>query len=177
MTKKAQLSPLMEQYKRLKNQYPDAILLCRVGDFYEAFFEDAELIARELEIVLTSRDKVKATPMAGIPHHALDSYLYKLVKAGYKVAILEQIEDAKNVPAGELVKRDIVRIVTPGTLTDPRVLDQRMNNYLVAVCVLKGVHGLASVDLSTGEFAVTELESLEKLWTELHRLLPRNFCF
>ena len=177
MTKKAQLSPLMEQYKRLKNQYPDAILLCRVGDFYEAFFEDAELIARELEIVLTSRDKDKATPMAGIPHHALDSYLYKLVKAGYKVAILEQIEDAKNVPAGELVKRDIVRIVTPGTLTDPRVLDQRMNNYLVAVCVLKGVHGLASVDLSTGEFAVTELESLEKLWTELHRLAPKELLF
>jgi DNA mismatch repair protein MutS len=177
MAKKAQLSPLMEQYKRLKNQYPDAILLCRVGDFYEAFFDDAELIARELEIVLTSRDKDKATPMAGIPHHALDSYLYKLVNGGHKVAILEQIEDAKNVPAGELVKRDIVRIVTPGTLTDPKVLNQRMNNYLVAVCVLKGVYGLAFVDLSTGEFAVTELECLEKLWTELHRLAPKELLF
>ena len=82
MAKKAKLSPLMEQYNRLKNQYRDAVLLCRVGDFYEAFFDDAELIARELEIVLTSRDKDKATPMAGIPYHALDSYLYKLVNAG-----------------------------------------------------------------------------------------------
>ena len=177
MAKKVQLSPLMDQYKRLKNQYHDAILLCRVGDFYEAFFEDAELIARELEIVLTSRDKDKATPMAGIPHHALDSYLYKLVRAGHKVAILEQVEDAKNVPAGELVKRDIVRIVTPGTLTDPKVLDQRMNNYLLAVCILNEVYGLASVDLSTGEFAVTELESHEKLWTELHRLAPKELLF
>ena len=177
MGKKTQLSPLMEQYKRLKNQYRDSVLLCRVGDFYEAFYEDAELIARELEIVLTSRDKDKATPMAGIPHHALDSYLYKLVKAGHKVAILEQIEDAKNVPARELVKRDIVRIVTPGTLTDPKVLDQRTNNYLVAVCIRDGVYGFASVDLSTGEFAVTELTGDEKLWTELHRLAPKELLF
>lgn len=174
MAKKTPLSPLMAQYKRLKNQYRDSVLLCRVGDFYEAFFEDAELIARELEIVLTSRDKDKATPMAGIPHHALDSYLYKLVKAGHKVAILEQIEDAKNVPAGELVKRDIVRIVTPGTLTDPKVLDQRVNNYLIAVCIRDEIYGFASVDLSTGEFAVTELQDDEKLWTELHRLAPKE---
>ena len=117
----------MELYKRLKAQHADAILLCRVGDFYEAFYEDAELIARELEIVLTSRDRDKTIPMAGIPHHALDSYLYKLVKAGYKVAIIEQMEDPKQVPAGELVKRDIIRIVTPGTLTDPKVLDQKTN--------------------------------------------------
>ena len=177
MAKKAKLSPLMEQYKRLKNQYRDAVLLCRVGDFYEAFFDDAELIARELEIVLTSRDKDKATPMAGIPYHALDSYLYKLVNAGNKVAILEQIEDAKNVPAGELVKRDIVRIVTPGTLTDPKVLNQRINNFLAGVCVLNEAYGLASVDLSTGEFSVTELESFEKLWTELHRLAPKELLF
>lgn len=177
MAKKAKLSPLMDQYKRLKNQYRDAVLLCRVGDFYEAFFDDAELIARELEIVLTSRDKDKATPMAGIPYHALDSYLYKLVNAGNKVAILEQIEDAKNVPAGELVKRDIVRIVTPGTLTDPKVLNQRINNFLAGVCVLNEAYGLASVDLSTGEFSVTELESFEKLWTELHRLAPKELLF
>ena len=98
MARKPKLSPLMEQYRQLKNQHPDSILLCRVGDFYEAFYDDAELIARVLEIALTSRDKDSAggaIPMAGVPHHALDSYLYKLVNSGYKVAILEQVEDAK----------------------------------------------------------------------------------
>ena len=98
MARKSKLSPLMEQYRQSKKQYPDSILLCRVGDFYEAFYDDAELIARVLEITLTSRDKDSvggAIPMAGVPHHALDSYLYKLVNSGYKVAILEQVEDAK----------------------------------------------------------------------------------
>ena len=177
MARRTQLSPLMELYKRLKAQHADAILLCRVGDFYEAFYEDAELIARELEIVLTSRDRDKTIPMAGIPHHALDSYLYKLVKAGYKVAIIEQMEDPKQVPAGELVKRDIIRIMTPGTLTDPKVLDQKTNNYLVAIYLLNNSYGLASVDLSTGEFVVTELENLSKLWAEIHRLAPKECLF
>ena len=117
---------LMEIYKQVKKQNEDAILLCRVGDFYEAFFEDAELISRLLEITLTARShknqKEPSPPMAGIPHHALDSYLYKLVKAGHKVAILEQVEDAKKArEENRLVKRDIVRIVTPGTVTDPKV--------------------------------------------------------
>ena len=181
MAKKSKLSPLMEQYKRLKNQHPDAILLCRVGDFYEAFYDDAELIARVLEITLTSRDKDSqggAIPMAGVPHHALDSYLYKLVKAGYKVAILEQVEDAKKAKEeNRLVKRDLVRIVTPGTLTDPKVLDQKTNNYLIGIYPLKGSYGLASADLSTGEFAVTELENLAKLWSEIHRLAPKECLF
>ncbi|MCZ6677408.1 MAG: DNA mismatch repair protein MutS [Candidatus Poribacteria bacterium] len=178
MAKKTQLSPLMTQYKRLKNQHPDAILLCRVGDFYEAFYEDAELISRVLEITLTSRDKDSqggSIPMAGVPHHALDSYLYKLVKAGYKVAVSEQMEDPKL--AKGLVERDIVRIVTPGTLTDPKALDQKVNNYLIAIYPLKGGYGLASVDLSTGEFAVTELENLSKLWAEIHRLAPKECLF
>ncbi|MDE0041619.1 MAG: DNA mismatch repair protein MutS, partial [Candidatus Poribacteria bacterium] len=125
MAKQQQTSPLMEQYKRLKDQHADAILLCRVGDFYEAFYDDAELISRVLEITLTSRDKDSQggpIPMAGVPHHALDSYLYKLVMAGYKVAISEQMEDPK--VAKGIVKRDVVRIVTPGTLTDPKALEQ-----------------------------------------------------
>ncbi len=173
---------LMERYKQVKSQNPDAILLCRVGDFYEAFYEDAELISRVLEITLTARShknqKEAAPPMAGIPHHALDSYLYKLVKAGYKVAILEQIEDAKQArDENRLVKRDVVRIVTPGTLTDPKVLDQKENNYLVAIYQLKEAYGLAIVDLSTGEFTVTELADFTKLWAELYRFGPKECLF
>ncbi|MEK6570456.1 MAG: DNA mismatch repair protein MutS, partial [Bacteroidota bacterium] len=131
-----------------------------------------------LEIVLTSRDKTSEwgpVPMAGIPYHALDSYLYKLVKAGYKVAISEQMEDPKQ--AKGLVKRDVIRIVTPGTLTDAKVLDGKANNYLVAIYLLNGKYGFASVDLSTGEFAVTELENLPNLWGELHRLAPKECLF
>ena len=135
MARKSKLSPLMEQYRQSKKQYPDSILLCRVGDFYEAFYDDAELIARVLEIALTSRDKDAvggAIPMAGVPHHALDSYLYKLVNSGYKVAILEQVEDAKKArEENRLVKRNLVRIVTAGTVTDPKVLDGKTNNYLI----------------------------------------------
>ncbi|MEE2619105.1 MAG: DNA mismatch repair protein MutS, partial [Candidatus Poribacteria bacterium] len=115
----------MQQYNRVKNQYSDTIVLCRVGDFYEAFGEDAETISRVLEIALTARDKNTSgtpIPMAGVPHHSLDSYLYKLVKEGHKVAIVEQMEDAKQ--AKGLVKRDVVRIVTPGTVTDSSALDQ-----------------------------------------------------
>ena len=181
MAKNTELS-LMERYKQVKSQNPDAILLCRVGDFYEAFYEDAELISRVLEITLTARShknqKEVAPPMAGIPHHALDSYLYKLVKAGYKVAILEQIEDAKQArDENRLVKRDVVRIVTPGTLTDPKVLDQKENNYLVAIYQLKEAYGLAIVDLSTGEFTVTELADFTKLWAELYRFGPKECLF
>ena len=178
MAKFPQLSPLMEQYKRLKDQHADAILLCRVGDFYEAFYDDAELISRVLEITLTSRDKDSQggpIPMAGVPHHALDSYLYKLVVAGYKVAISEQMEDPK--VAKGIVKRDIVRIVTPGTLTDPKALEQKVNNYLVGIYQLKGVYGLAAADLSTGEFTVTELMDAPKLWAELHRFAPKECLF
>ena len=178
MAKDTQLSPLMGQYKRLKDQHSDAILMCRVGDFYEAFYDDAELISRVLEITLTARDKDSQggpIPMAGVPHHALDSYLYKLVTAGYKVAISEQMEDPK--VAKGIVKRDIVRIVTPGTLTDPEALEQKANNYLVAIYRLKDVYGLAAADLSTGEFTVTELMDVSKLWAELHRFAPKECLF
>ena len=180
-SKQSDLS-LMELYKQIKKQHGDAILLCRVGDFYEAFFEDAELIARLLEIALTARShKNQASPpppMAGIPHHALDSYLYKLVKAGHKVAILEQTEDAKLArDENRLVKRDVVRIVTPGTVTDPKVLEHKLNNYILSIYLNKATYGVAVADLSTGEFLVTELTDPSRLWAEIHRFSPKEFLF
>ena len=183
MSRSKQSEPsLMEFYKQIKKQYEDTILLCRVGDFYEAFFEDAELIARLLEIALTTRShknqKSPPPPMAGIPHHALESYLYKLVKAGHKVAILEQTEDAKLArDENRLVKRDIVRIVTPGTVTDPKVLEHKQNNYLISIYLNKDVYGIAVADLSTGEFLVTELTDPSRLWAEIHRFSPKECLF
>ena len=173
---------LMEQYREIKKQHQDAILLCRVGDFYEAFYEDAKLISRVLNIALTARShknqKGDSAPMAGIPHHALDSYLYKLVQAGHNVAIYDQVEDAK-VARGEnrLVKRDVVKVATPGTITDPKILDQKVNNYLVAIYPIGTVYGLAVSDVSTGEFTVTELEDITKLWAELFRFAPKECLF
>ena len=116
--------------------------------------------------------------MAGIPHHALDSYLYKLVKAGHKVAILEQTEDAKVArDENRLVKRDVVRIVTPGTVTDPKVLEHKQNNYLISISLNKDVYGVAVADLSTGEFLVTELTDPSRLWAEVHRFSPKECLF
>ena len=116
--------------------------------------------------------------MAGIPHHALDSYLYKLVKAGHKVAILEQTEDAKVArDENRLVKRDVVRIVTPGTVTDPKVLEHKQNNYLISIYPNKDVYGVAVADLSTGEFLVTELTDPSRLWAEIHRFSPKECLF
>ena len=180
-SKQSDLS-LMELYKHVKKQHGDAILLCRVGDFYEAFFEDAELIARLLEIALTARShknqKSPPPPMAGIPHHALDSYLYKLVKAGHKVAILEQTEDAQLArDENRLVKRDVVRIVTPGTVTDPKVLEHKVNNYIISIYLDKDTYGVAVADLSTGEFQVTELTDSSRLWAEIHRFSPKECLF
>ena len=170
----------MGQYNELKRQYADAILLCRVGDFYEAFNQDAELISRVLGIALTGRDKDKRgdrVPMAGVPHHALNSHLYKLVDAGHKVAICEQMEDAKKVKG--IVKRDVVRVVTPGTVTDLDVLNQKANNYLCAIYLpnRSKTYGLAVADLSTGEFTVTEVEGEPSLWAEINRFLPRECLF
>ena len=164
---------LMEQYRRIKSQYPDAILFYRVGDFYETFYEDAKIASRVLGIALTSRDKDdegKPVPLAGVPHHALESYLYRMVRAGYKVAICEQVEDPKK--AKGVVKREVVRIVTPGTIFEQEALEHKENNYLVALCDVDDLYGLAHVDLSTGEFHVTELEDEDKLVSEITRLSP-----
>lgn len=173
----AKNSPLMEQYYRIKAQCKDAVLLFRMGDFYETFGEDAKITARALNITLTSRQKDQdgnKIPLAGIPYHALDAYLPKLVKAGYKVAICEQVEDPKK--AKGLVKREIIRIITPGTIIEPSMLEEGANNYLASVVEEKGSFGLAFLDVSTGEFLATEIaggdEAEKKLATELTKFRP-----
>ncbi len=169
---------LMEQYKKMKEEHPDAIMFCRVGDFYETFYEDAEIASRVLDITLTSRDKNSETgpvPLAGVPYHAIDSYLYKMVKAGYKVAICEQVEDPKL--AKGLVKREVIRVITPGTVIDPKALERKANNYLAAINRTQKRYGLAYVDVSTGEFFVTELETEARLLSEISRLFPAECLF
>lgn len=168
----ARLSPLMEQYYREKKQYPDALLLFRVGDFYETFAEDAVVVARDLNITLTSRqkdDEGNKIPLAGVPYHALDAYLAKLIKAGHKVAICDQMEDPKL--AKGLVKREITRVVTPGTIIEPSMLEERANNFLAAVVPEADRMGLAFLDVSTGEFLTTEVPA-ERLASELAKFRP-----
>jgi DNA mismatch repair protein MutS len=167
----------MRQYHQLKARYPGALLMFRLGDFYELFYDDAQVAARELEIVLTSREvgKGRRIPMCGVPHHALDTYLARLVERGYRIAICDQLEDPR--VARGLVKRDVVRVVTPGTVIEQPLLPQHTNNFLVAVAAGGGRWGLAAADLSTGEFQVTELPgagTLAQLAEELARLGPRE---
>jgi len=170
----AKISPLMDQYFGMKEECGDAVLLFRMGDFYETFGGDAEITARVLNITLTSRQKDKEgnrIPLAGIPYHALDAYLPKLVGAGYKVAICEQVEDPKK--AKGLVKRKIIRIITPGTIIEPSMLDEGSNNYLASVVEDGGKIGLSFLDVSTGEFLATELSDGEgKLASELAKFRP-----
>jgi DNA mismatch repair protein MutS len=166
---KEDVTPIRRQYLRIKKQYPNAIVLFRLGDFYETFDEDARVTSRELEIVLTSREMGKGNkiPLAGIPYHALDSYLAKLINRGYKVAICEQL--TKPGETKGLVERDVVRLVTPGTVVEPNLLDSKSNNYLVSVAGGEGEVGIALVDITTSEFAVTQLPSA-RAKTELERL-------
>ncbi len=161
-------TPLRQQYLRIKLEHPDALLLFRMGDFYETFDEDARLAARELEIALTSREmgKGQRVPLAGIPYHALEGYLARLVRKGHRVAICEQVGDTS---APGIVERRVVRVVTPGTLTETSLLEQSANNYLAAVVLHGGEAGLAYVDITTGEFAVTQLP-VDDLPLELERL-------
>ncbi len=154
-------TPLMRQYHSLKQQVPQALLLFRLGDFYELFYEDAVVAARELEITLTSRNKEKGEPipMCGVPHHAAESYVARLIQKGYRVAICEQMEDPRL--AKKLVKREIARVVTPGTAMETGVLRTRENNYLASILVSGDRTGLAHIDVSTGEFRATEMSSAE----------------
>ena len=154
-------TPLMRQYHAIKQQVPHALLLFRLGDFYELFFEDAILAARELEITLTSRNKEKgaAIPMCGVPYHSADGYIARLIQKGYRVAICDQMEDP--AVAKKLVHREITRVVTPGTATDSLALRSHENNYLAAVSRLGNRAGVAHVDVSTGEFRVTEMDASE----------------
>ena len=176
------LTPAMRQYQHFKAQYPQAILFFRMGDFYETFYEDAKTCSRVLGIALTSRSKgADAVPLAGVPYHAVDSYLQKMIRAGYKVAICEQVEDP--ALAKGLVKRDVVRLVTPGTLTEEALLDERTGNYLAAICFQRAPArtspaeqaprqaGLAWVELSTGQFFAETLQARHVL-DELVRLRP-----
>jgi DNA mismatch repair protein MutS len=168
---KDSITPIREQYLRIKRQYPQAIVLFRLGDFYETFDEDARIASKELEIVLTSREMGKGNkiPLAGIPYHALDGYLARLINRGYKVAIVEQMTKPGEVKG--LVQREVVRLVTPGTVLEPGLLDSKSNNYLVGVVVGEGEVGLAFVDITTSEFATTQLP-LTRAATELQRLNP-----
>jgi len=167
----SEATPIRKQYLGIKRQYPDAIVLFRLGDFYETFDEDAKTTSRELEIVLTSREMGKGhhVPMAGIPYHALDNYLARLINAGHRVAICEQLTRPGDTRG--IVERSVVRLVTPGTLVEPSLLDAKTNNYLVSLVTGDEGVGLAYLDISTGEFATTQMPS-ERLKPELERLKP-----
>ena len=163
-------TPARRQYLRIKRQHQDAVLLFRMGDFFETFDDDARLVARELEIALTSREMGgQRVPLAGIPYHALESYLARLIKKGYKVAICEQVSDPAT--SRGLVDREVVRVVTPGTVVEDSLLEQKANNYLASVAVEGEEAGLAYVDITTSEFATTHLP-LSHLAVELGRLAP-----
>ena len=171
MTTGRTLTPVRRQYLKVKSAYPDAIVLFRMGDFYETFDDDAELTARDLEITLTSRSMGKdiRVPMAGVPAHSLEPYLARLIKKGHKVAICEQLTDPAT--SRGLVERDVVRVVTPGTVFEPSLLDEDANNYLAALVEQGDQVGLAYVDITTGEFAAAQL-GRDRLYPELARISP-----
>ena len=168
----AQLSPMMTQYLETKKQYEDCILFYRLGDFYEMFFEDAKTASKELELTLTGKDcgLSERAPMCGVPYHAVESYLTRLVQKGYKVAIAEQMEDPKT--AKGIVKREVIRVVTPGTITSAQALDETRNNYLMAVVYTGNSYGIATVDSTTGDFFVTEVNSERAFLDEIHKFAP-----
>ena len=169
-----ELTPMKRQYLQMKERNKDCILFFRLGDFYEMFDEDARLAARELDLTLTTRDRGKPkeeqTPMCGVPFHSVDSYISRLVQKGYKVAICEQMEDPAT--AKGLVDRDITRIVTPGTVTESCMLDERKNNYLGCLYGGEKQYGLAFCDVSTGAFFVTVCGDPESVASELGRFAP-----
>lgn len=168
----AELTPMMQQYMETKKEYPDCILFYRLGDFYEMFFDDALTASKELEITLTGKScgLEERAPMCGVPYHSVDGYLNRLVSKGYKVAICEQMEDPAT--AKGLVKRDVVRIVTPGTNLDTQALDETKNNYIMCVVYSADRYGLSVADVTTGEYLVTELGDSEKLFDEIYKFMP-----
>src|ERR1044071_2358463 len=172
MASETQLTPMMAQYRRIKSELPkDALLLFRLGDFYELFFEDAQAGAQLLNVALTKRGVI---PMCGIPFHAANAYIGRLLKAGRKVAICDQMEEAR---PGQLVKREVTQILSPGTHFDDRLLAAERNNFLAAINPAGKRIGLAVVDLTTGDFKVTELDGDTALETELERLRPAEIIF
>ncbi|HOJ78777.1 MAG TPA: DNA mismatch repair protein MutS, partial [Bacillota bacterium] len=166
-------TPMIEQYLEIKKQYQDCILFFRLGDFYEMFFEDAIIASRDLEIVLTGRDSgEERIPMCGVPFHSVSGYLSKLLSKGHKVAICEQVEDPKAVKG--IVKREVVRVITPGTVIEEQLLNEKTNNYLLAITSTNQSLGLAHVDISTSEFRATQIgkNQLPLLSAEIIRIRP-----
>src|SRR5713226_3330820 len=172
-------TPLMRQYAAVKKEHPTALLFFRLGDFYELFFDDAILAAKELQITLTSRNKEKgiAVPMCGVPYHAAEGYIGKLIRKGFKVAICEQMEAPS--AAKKLVRREVTRVMTPGTAIDASVGSEE-NNFLAALARASGAVGLAALDLSTGEFRATEFrgeDAERRIMEELQQLRPREVLY
>ncbi len=175
-----QLTPMLRQYHEIKKQYPGTLLFFRMGDFYELFFDDALIGAREMEITLTARHKERGTPipMCGIPHHAATGYIAKLVRKGYRVALCEQTEDPKSTT--KLVKREVVRVVTPGTALESQLLEAKQNNYLATVCGAGAGMGIALLDLSTGEFLATQFlgeSAWQRVQEQIEIFSPRELIF
>ena len=166
------LSPMMQHYVATKKEYPDCILFYRLGDFYEMFFEDAQTVSRELELTLTGKDcgLEERAPMCGVPYHAAEVYISKLIEKGYKVAICEQVEDPKK--AKGMVKREVIRVVTPGTMLEGQNLDETRNNYLMCIVCTEDRFGVSIADVSTGECLVTEMDLQRKLLDEIHKFMP-----
>ncbi len=167
-----QLSPMMQHYMEMKQKYKDCILFYRLGDFYEMFFEDAELVSRELELTLTGKNcgLCERAPMCGVPFHAADTYITRLVDKGYRVAICEQLEDPKL--AKGMVKRDVIRVVTPGTITNSATQDETKNNFLMCILWIDKSFGISTVDVSTGDYYVTEVNELRKVIDEITKYAP-----
>ena len=166
------VSPMMQHYIKTKEEYKDCILFYRLGDFYEMFFEDAETVSKELELTLTGKDcgLAERAPMCGVPFHAADNYINRLVEKGYKVAICEQMEDPKK--AKGIVKREVIRVVTPGTNLYTQALDETKNNYIMSVAYISNRFGIAFADVTTGAFMVTEVEKLRNLLDEIYKFSP-----
>ena len=166
------VTPMMQQYLQIKERYRDAILFFRLGDFYEMFFEDAHTASKILDIALTSRSRSEesSVPLCGVPYHSAEPYIQKLLEAGHKVAVCEQVEDPAT--AKGVVKREVVRVITPGTVTAVEALDARGNNFLAAVCTGQHGFGLALSDITTGEFRFTQVAEEQSLLDELGRVQP-----
>src|SRR6266436_1792236 len=173
-------TPMVRQYRELKEQHPGTLLFFRLGDFYELFFEDAVVGARELQITLTARHKERgdAVPMCGVPHHSAAGYIARLVRKGYRVAICEQTEDASKTK--KLVRREVVRVVTPGTPIDPQLLESRESVFLAAVCATGESVGAAFLDISTGEFRATQASGTNawlRIVADIESYAPRELLF
>ena len=168
----AEYSPMMQHYLQTKEEYPDCILFYRLGDFYEMFFEDAKIVSRELELTLTGKScgQEERAPMCGVPFHAYESYMNRLVAKGYKVAICEQMEDPKQ--AKGMVRREVIRVVTPGTNINEQALDEEKNNYIMCIVSLSDQFGVATADVTTGDFFVTEVDSKRRLLDEIYKFSP-----